>query len=72
VHLLSQATQEAEIRRITVPGQPCGKKFVRSHLNSKKLDMVAGFCHPSDGRKHQIGGSWFGLAWAKSESLSPK
>jgi hypothetical protein len=28
------------------------KKFVRPHLNGKKLGMVAHACHPSDGGKH--------------------
>jgi hypothetical protein len=29
-------------------------------------------CHPSDGEKHKIGGPQSMLAWAKSETLSPK
>jgi hypothetical protein len=42
--LPSQAIQEAEIRRITALGQPRQKKFVRPHLNGKKLGMVAHAC----------------------------
>jgi hypothetical protein len=35
-HLPSQATWEAEIRRISVSGQPRQKMFVRTHLDRKK------------------------------------
>jgi hypothetical protein len=31
--------------------------------------VVVGTCHPSDGGKHKIGGSWSKLAWTKSETL---
>jgi hypothetical protein len=31
------------------------KKFVRSYLNGKKLDMVAHFCHPSNSGKCNTG-----------------
>jgi hypothetical protein len=34
------------------------KTFARPHLNRKKLDMVAGICHLTYGRKYKIGGSW--------------
>jgi hypothetical protein len=44
------------------------KKVVRPHLKRKKLDMVVRTCHPSNHRKHKIGGSWSRLAWAKSVS----
>jgi hypothetical protein len=40
-----QAMWEAEIRRIMVPGQPRQKKkYVRLHLNQKKMAHV---CHPN-------------------------
>jgi hypothetical protein len=38
----------------------------------KKLGMVESTCHPSNDKKHKIGGSWSKLAWAKSKTLSPK
>jgi hypothetical protein len=47
VCLSFQATGEAEIGRIEVPGQPRGKKLMRSYLNRKKLGMVVCTCHPS-------------------------
>jgi hypothetical protein len=33
-----------------------GKKFVRPHLNGKKLGMVVQAYHPSDDGKPKIGG----------------
>jgi hypothetical protein len=47
------------------------KKFVRPHLNGKKLGVVVCTCHPSDGRRLKIGGSWSSLPWAKSKTLFP-
>jgi hypothetical protein len=36
-----------------------GKKFAISHFKGKKLGIVVvGTCHPSNSRKHKIGGSW--------------
>jgi hypothetical protein len=46
--------------------------FARPHLNGKKLGMVVCACHPNNNRKHKIGEWWSRLAWAKSETLSPK
>jgi hypothetical protein len=37
------ATQEAEIRRIMVPGWPKQKEFVRLHLNRKKAGHSDGY-----------------------------
>jgi hypothetical protein len=34
------------------------KKFMRPHLNRKKLCKVVYTCHPGYGGKHKIGGSW--------------
>jgi hypothetical protein len=48
----------AEIRKNMALRQPQGKKFVRPHLNGKKLGTVAHTCHPNEGRKHKIGKSW--------------
>jgi hypothetical protein len=56
VYLSSQATQEAEIRRITVSGQPRPKKkkknISRYTLNGKKPLVVCAY-HPSYSRKHK-------------------
>jgi hypothetical protein len=40
-------TWEAEIGRTMIPGQLQQKKFGRSHLNRKKLVVVAHTCHPA-------------------------
>jgi hypothetical protein len=45
---------------------------VRPHLTGKKLGMVVHACHPSNRMKHKTEGSWFRLAWAKINTLSPK
>jgi hypothetical protein len=56
-----------------VEGQPIGKKkFMRLHLKGKELYVVVHACHPSYHVKCKIRGSWFRLAWTKSETLSPK
>jgi hypothetical protein len=74
--LSSQATQEAKIRGIVVPGQSQSKKkktfFMRSSSQWEKLGMVAHACHPSNGGKHKIGGSQSKVALANSKTLSPK
>jgi hypothetical protein len=44
------ATWKAKIQRIMLSGQ-LGQKFVKPHLNEKKLSTVACACHPSDGGK---------------------
>jgi hypothetical protein len=46
----SQATLEAEIRRITVPGQPGKKKVLRPPSQQKKAEHGNVTCvgHPSD------------------------
>jgi hypothetical protein len=63
---------EAAIQRTVAPGQPGW----RPHLNEKqkkKLDVMVHACHPSNGRKHKIGGSPSRqFSWAKSETLSSK
>jgi hypothetical protein len=69
--LSSQATLKAKSGRIMVSDQPEQNTFARPHLNRKKLGMGAGVCHPSDRGKRNIG-LWSRLAWAKSETLSPK
>jgi hypothetical protein len=51
-------------------GSAQAKRFLRPHLNRKKLGMVVCTCHPSEDRKHKIGGSWFRLTWAKSKTIS--
>jgi hypothetical protein len=56
------ATWQAEIRRIVVPVLSGQQSLRNSHLKRKKLDVVVGTCHPSDGGKHKIGGSWSKLA----------
>jgi hypothetical protein len=73
--------QETEIRRIQTsrrlgsggsrPAQ-AKNRFVRPHLNRKKLGMVLHAHHPSDGRKCITEGSQSRLAWAKTETLYPK
>jgi hypothetical protein len=45
------ASWGAEIRRIGVPGQSRGKKFLRPHLNGKRSEHT---CHHSYSRKHKI------------------
>jgi hypothetical protein len=67
--LSSLFTREAEIED-AVPGQPRQKEFARSHLNGKKLGVVACTCHPRTSRKLKIGGWQSRLAWAKSKTLS--
>jgi hypothetical protein len=47
------------------------KKFVRPHLDGKKLGMAAGIYHPSNGRKHKIGGLCPSRPGQKSKTLSP-
>jgi hypothetical protein len=39
--------QEAEIGKITIPGQPRQKKFARPYLSGKQLGVVLCACHPS-------------------------
>jgi hypothetical protein len=66
-------TQEAEIRRFTVQGQPRTKNSLQDAISvEKKLGKVTHTCHPSEGRKLKIGGSLSRLVWAKREILSPK
>jgi hypothetical protein len=50
--LVIPATQEAEIGRLLVPGQP-GKKVFKTPSQQRK--MVVHTCHPSDSRKHKMG-----------------
>jgi hypothetical protein len=47
-------TWETEIRRIKVPGNPRQRKFMRPHLNGKKMRMVVHNCYSSHNRKHKI------------------
>jgi hypothetical protein len=72
VCLSSQATLQAEIRRITVSGQYLTKKkkkIVSLPISrGKKLGIVVSACFPSDFGKHKISR----LAWAKSNIPSPK
>jgi hypothetical protein len=44
---------------------------MRPHLNRNGVAVVY-TCRPSDDRKLKKGGSWSRLAWAKSETPSPK
>jgi hypothetical protein len=62
---------EVEFGRMC-PGQSQQEKFVIVYLSGRKLGVVAGACHSSNGRKPKIGGLCFILAWGKSEILSPK
>jgi hypothetical protein len=48
------------------------RKFERSLSYGEKLGIVVPACHPRDNGKHKIGGLQVRLAWAKSETLSPK
>jgi hypothetical protein len=50
-HAIILASQETEIRRITIPRQSRQKKFGMPHLNRKKPGTVADACHPRDSRK---------------------
>jgi hypothetical protein len=50
--LLAQAC--AEVRRIKLPGR-LGNKFVRPHLNRKKLGMAAHACYLCNVGKLKIG-----------------
>jgi hypothetical protein len=63
------AIWEAEIVRVVVQASP--SKNV-SHINGKKLDLVAQVCHPSNSVKFKIGGSLSRSIWTKSKTLSPK
>jgi hypothetical protein len=60
-----QRTLEAEIRRITVQGQPV-KKVCKTLSQQKQLAEVVYTCHPSNYEKHKIGRSQSKLGWAKS------
>jgi hypothetical protein len=53
---------KGEIGRILVPGQPQQKQFARPYLDGKKPEIVVCACHPSNGKKHKIGGLWSRLA----------
>jgi hypothetical protein len=48
------------------------KEKKKKKTNPKTLGLRECICHPGDSRKQKIGGSWSRLAWAKSETLSPK
>jgi hypothetical protein len=55
-----------EIRRIEVPRQPGQKSETPPSQQQKQvLGMVVSACHPSDGRKPNVAGSWSRPAWAK-------
>jgi hypothetical protein len=60
---------EAVIKRITIPGQ-FGQKFERLYLN--RINLGVEMCHPSDDRKHKIGGLWSRPAWVKSKTSISK
>jgi hypothetical protein len=49
-----------------------GKKFSRSRLNGKKLNVVVCAFYPSESGKVRIEGWLCRLAWEKSETQSPK
>jgi hypothetical protein len=51
--LPSQATQEAKIVRITVPGHLRHKKVHKNPPNRKKLSMVVDTCYSRYYRKHK-------------------
>jgi hypothetical protein len=55
--LSPQATREAEISRIAVPGQPGQKDLQAIILMGKQLGMLAHACHHSHGEKRKVGGS---------------
>jgi hypothetical protein len=68
-------TWEAEIGRIIfcpVSSKKKKKKACKSPSQEKKSWARWHTCHPSDYRKHKLGGSWSRLAWAKNKTLSPK
>jgi hypothetical protein len=48
------------------------EKFTRPHINRKKWGKVTHTYHSSNGGKNKREGSQSRVAWAKSESLSPK
>jgi hypothetical protein len=56
LYLSSQATQEAAVGRITVPGQPRQKKFSRLHLSRKNAVCAVCAYHPSYSGKYKIEG----------------
>jgi hypothetical protein len=64
--------REAKIGRIAISGQPGENKFVRLHLNVKKLDVVAWACYLSSVRKPKRGGWQSRSARARRETISPK
>jgi hypothetical protein len=55
VYLLSQATEEAESRKIWFSGQPRYKSLQDPHLNRKELGMVGHVRQPSLQGKFKIG-----------------
>jgi hypothetical protein len=61
--------KEAEIRKITVPGQPRPKKKKKKVC---EIPISMSTCHPDDSRKHKTGVSQSRLAWAKSKTLYQK
>jgi hypothetical protein len=76
IHLSFQATWEAEIWMIMVPGSLMGEqglgKVFEFHLKGKKLGVVVCVYHPSKGRKHKIEGSPSGQLAQKVRLLSSK
>jgi hypothetical protein len=62
---------EAEIGGSWFKDTP-GKNVVTPHFNGEKLSIVVYTCHPTSGRKPNIGRSWSRLNWGESETLSPK
>jgi hypothetical protein len=51
------AMQEAEIRRIVIPGHPGQKSSGDSISTEKKVSILLHACHPIYGGKPKIGGS---------------
>jgi hypothetical protein len=45
---------EAEIGKVVFPGYQA-KKFVKPHLNRKKLGVMVYICHPNNSEKCKIG-----------------
>jgi hypothetical protein len=70
--LVILAIWEAEIGRTAIPGQLKQKFSQDLILMERKVGMGAHAFPSSNGRKCKIGGLWSRLAWAKSETLSPK
>jgi hypothetical protein len=65
-HTVILVTWEAEIGRITTPGQP-RQKSLKTPSQWKNIGYVAHTCHPKNGGKYKMGESWSRPTWERSK-----